>query len=98
MRLKVGDATTGGDGTGKVAFSRSWFSAIVAADRSDYRMTESALMRIGIAVLGRMGAAMAARLIEVGHEVTVWNRSAAKAKPVIDAGGKMAQSPAGLAS
>jgi 3-hydroxyisobutyrate dehydrogenase-like beta-hydroxyacid dehydrogenase len=34
-------------------------------------------MRIGIAGLGRMGAAMAARLIEVGHEVTVWNRSAA---------------------
>jgi len=55
-------------------------------------------MRIGIAGLGRMGAAMAARLIEVGHEVTVWNRSADKAKPVVDAGGKMAQSPAALAS
>src|SRR4249920_944214 len=55
-------------------------------------------MRIGIAGLGRMGAAMAARLIEVGHEVTVWNRSAAKTKPVVDAGGKLAQSPAALAS
>jgi 3-hydroxyisobutyrate dehydrogenase len=55
-------------------------------------------MRIGIAGLGRMGAAMAARLIEVGHEVTVWNRSADKAKPVVDAGGKMAQSAAALAS
>ena len=55
-------------------------------------------MRIGIAGLGRMGAAMAARLIEVGHEVTVWNRSAAKAKPVVDAGGKLAASPAALAS
>jgi 3-hydroxyisobutyrate dehydrogenase len=41
---------------------------------------------------------MAARLIEVGHEVTVWNRSADKAKPVVDAGGKMAPSPAALAS
>lgn len=55
-------------------------------------------MRIGIAGLGRMGAAMALRLIEVGHEVTVWNRSADKAKAVVDAGGKMAQSPAALAS
>jgi 3-hydroxyisobutyrate dehydrogenase len=55
-------------------------------------------MRIGIAGLGRMGAAMAARLIEVGHEVTVWNRSAAKAKPVVDAGARSAESPAALAS
>jgi 3-hydroxyisobutyrate dehydrogenase len=55
-------------------------------------------MRIGIAGLGRMGAAMAARLIEVDHEVTVWNRSAAKAKPVVDAGAKSAESPAALAS
>jgi 3-hydroxyisobutyrate dehydrogenase len=54
-------------------------------------------MRIGIAGLGRMGAAMAARLIEVGHEVTVWNRSAAKAKPIVDAGGKSAETPAALA-
>jgi len=54
-------------------------------------------MRIGIAGLGRMGAAMAARLIEVGHEVTVWNRSAAKAKLVVDAGGKSAETPAALA-
>ena len=55
-------------------------------------------MRVGVAGLGRMGAAMAARLIEVGHEVTVWNRSAAKAKPIVDAGGKVADSPAALAS
>ena len=53
-------------------------------------------MRIGIAGLGRMGAAMAARLIEVGHEVTVWNRSAAKTKPLADAGAKVAASPAEL--
>jgi 3-hydroxyisobutyrate dehydrogenase len=55
-------------------------------------------MRIGIPGLGRMGAAMAARLIEVGHELTVWNRSPEKAKPVIDAGAKTAASPAALAS
>ena len=43
-------------------------------------------MQIGIAGLGRMGAAMAARLMEVGHTVAVWNRTPGKAKPLTDAG------------
>src|ERR671912_317598 len=43
-------------------------------------------MRIGIAGLGRMGAAIAERLVEVGHELTVWNRSPDKTKPLTDAG------------
>ncbi|HUI95076.1 MAG TPA: NAD(P)-dependent oxidoreductase [Xanthobacteraceae bacterium] len=55
-------------------------------------------MHIGVAGLGRMGAAMAARLIEVGHGLTVWNRSAAKAQPLLDAGAKRAETPAALAS
>jgi len=55
-------------------------------------------MHIGVAGLGRMGAAMAARLIEVGHRVTVWNRAAAKAQPLIDAGAGHAATPAALAS
>ena len=55
-------------------------------------------MRIGVAGLGRMGAAMAARLIEVGHQVTVWNRSAAKAKTLVDAGAALAANPAALAA
>ena len=37
-------------------------------------------MRIGIAGTGRMGAAIAGRLAAVGHEVAVWNRTAAKAR------------------
>lgn len=36
-------------------------------------------MRIGFAGLGRMGALMAQNLIDAGHEVVVWNRSADKA-------------------
>jgi 3-hydroxyisobutyrate dehydrogenase len=55
-------------------------------------------MKIGVAGLGAMGAAIAARLMEVGHEVTVWNRSPDKAKPLADAGAKVAKSPAELAS
>ena len=43
-------------------------------------------MHIGIAGIGKMGAAIAQRLMEVGHQVTVWNRSADKTKPVVDAG------------
>jgi 3-hydroxyisobutyrate dehydrogenase len=54
-------------------------------------------MKIGVAGLGAMGAAIAARLIEVGHEVTVWNRTADKAKPLAEAGAKVAGSPAEVA-
>jgi 3-hydroxyisobutyrate dehydrogenase len=54
-------------------------------------------MRIGVAGLGRMGSAIAARLIDVGHQVTVWNRSADKVKPLVAAGAKQAATPAALA-
>ncbi len=55
-------------------------------------------MHIGIAGLGRMGAAMAARLKEVGHTVMGWNRSAAKAKPLAAEGIAIAETPAALAA
>ncbi len=42
-------------------------------------------MRIGVAGIGKMGAAVAARLIEVGHEIAVWNRTPDKAKAVTGA-------------
>ena len=54
-------------------------------------------MQIGIAGLGRMGAAIALRLMEVGHTLTVWNRSPEKAKPVTDAGAKLVNSPEDVA-
>jgi 3-hydroxyisobutyrate dehydrogenase len=44
-----------------------------------------------------MGAAMAARLMEVGHQLTVWNRSPEKAKALVDAGAKLAATPKDLA-
>jgi 3-hydroxyisobutyrate dehydrogenase len=52
-------------------------------------------MKLGVAGIGKMGAAIAARLIEVGHDVTVWNRTAEKAKAV--AGASVAATPAQLA-
>ena len=54
-------------------------------------------MRVGVAGLGKMGAAIAARLIECGHDVMVWNRTPDKVKPLEDAGAKVAGTPAELA-
>ena len=55
-------------------------------------------MQIGVAGLGAMGSAIAARLIESGHRVTVWNRTAGKTKPLADAGAKVVQNPAAVAA
>ena len=55
-------------------------------------------MRVGIAGLGRMCAAIGARLMEAGHALTVWNRSAGKTKALVDAGAKAAATPKELAS
>jgi 3-hydroxyisobutyrate dehydrogenase len=54
-------------------------------------------MKIGVCGTGRMGAAIAQRLIAVGHDVGVWNRDAKKTKPLTDAGAKFYASPAELA-
>ncbi len=54
-------------------------------------------MRVGVAGLGKMGAAIAARLIETGNEVTVWNRSPDKCAPLVAAGARAAASPSALA-
>ncbi|HEV7874020.1 MAG TPA: NAD(P)-dependent oxidoreductase [Enterovirga sp.] len=53
-------------------------------------------MRIGIAGLGRMGAAIAERLQETGHTLVVWNRSAEKTKPFAEKGVEVTGSPAEL--
>ena len=45
-----------------------------------------------------MGAAMAQRLMNVGHEVTVWNRSPEKTMPLAEAGAKVAGTPRELAA
>ena len=55
-------------------------------------------MKIGIAGTGKMGAAIAGRLMGLGHEITVWNRTADKTKGLAAAGAKVAASPATLAS
>ena len=53
-------------------------------------------MHIGIAGIGNMGSTIGARLMEVGHTLTVWNRTVEKTKPLADAGAGVAKTPAEL--
>ncbi|MBV9984842.1 NAD(P)-dependent oxidoreductase [Bradyrhizobium sp.] len=53
--------------------------------------------RLAFIGLGRMGHGMAARTIEAGFEVSVWNRSKGKAEELIGRGARWATSPADAA-
>ncbi len=53
-------------------------------------------MKVGVCGTGKMGAAIAQRLMTSGHEVMVWNRDAAKTQPLAALGAKVAASPAAL--
>ena len=55
-------------------------------------------MKVGVVGLGAMGTRIARRLLDAGHEVTVWNRDATKAEPVAAAGAQRADSPAETAN
>ncbi len=52
---------------------------------------------LGYIGIGLMGAPMTRRLLDAGHRVTIWNRSAAKMKPLIERGAAAAASPRGVA-
>ena len=52
-------------------------------------------MNVGFIGLGRMGAGMAANLLKAGHDVTVYNRTPAKAETLIAQGAKAAASVSG---
>lgn len=54
--------------------------------------------RIGWIGLGRMGEAMVKRLLKAGHAVSVWNRTTAKAAPLLEYGALIAPSKQDLAS
>lgn len=51
-------------------------------------------MDIAVLGMGRMGRALAGRLLECGHQVAVWNRSKGKAAEIVSAGGREADSVA----
>ena len=51
-------------------------------------------MKVGFIGLGNMGLPMAANLLKAGHELTVYNRTAAKAEPLVGKGARPAKTPA----
>jgi 3-hydroxyisobutyrate dehydrogenase len=54
--------------------------------------------KIGWIGAGRMGTPMAERLLKAGHDVSVWNRTRAKAEPLAQKGGKIVDKLSDLAS
>jgi 3-hydroxyisobutyrate dehydrogenase len=62
-------------------------------ERAQIRVEESVMadnkQKIGWIGMGRMGAPMAERLLKAGHDVSIWNRTRAKAEPLAAKGGKI---------
>lgn len=55
------------------------------------------MQRIGFIGLGLMGQHMSRRLLEAGHPLTVWNRTAEKARTLLASGAAWADSPQAVA-
>ena len=65
---------------------------------SDVSVRSCIIMKIGFVGLGAMGHAMAERLLDAGHELTVHNRTPAKADDLVARGAVFAQTPAQVAA
>ena len=55
-------------------------------------------MKIGFIGLGKMGLPVAENILNAGHDLSVYNRTAAKADPLKDAGASVASNPAEAAA
>ena len=53
--------------------------------------------KIGWIGMGRMGFPMAERLLKAGYDVSIWNRTRAKAEPLAKSCGKIVDKPSDLA-
>src|SRR5215510_5379552 len=56
--------------------------------RESFVMSKNA-QKIGWIGTGRMGLPMAERLLKAGHDVSIWNRTRAKAEPLAKSGAKI---------
>jgi 3-hydroxyisobutyrate dehydrogenase len=54
--------------------------------------------KIGWIGMGRMGSAMAERLLKAGYDVSIWNRTRSKAEPLAAKGGKIVDKVSDLAA
>ena len=103
VTIMAGDEAIGGIGVGGAPGGNFDHDCAVAALGQDQGPDEvvgrkERSMHIGIAGIGNMGSSIGARLMEVGHKLTVWNRTAEKTKPLADAGAAVAKTPAELTS
>jgi 3-hydroxyisobutyrate dehydrogenase-like beta-hydroxyacid dehydrogenase len=55
-------------------------------------------MKVGFIGLGKMGTAMAGRILDGGHEIAVYNRTASKASELVGRGAKLAETVGKAAS
>ena len=60
-------------------------------------MTDAALPTVGWIGAGRMGSQLVQRLLRAGYDVAVYNRTKAKAEPLIESGATVVDSPVELA-
>ena len=56
------------------------------------------MAKLAFVGLGLMGTPMATRLLEAGHDLTVWNRTTNKTRPLADRGASVASTPAQAAT
>jgi 2-hydroxy-3-oxopropionate reductase len=61
------------------------------------RAVEPGETRVGFVGLGLMGLPMARNVLRAGHQLVVWNRTAAKAAPLVAEGAEQATGPAAVA-
>jgi 3-hydroxyisobutyrate dehydrogenase-like beta-hydroxyacid dehydrogenase len=66
--------------------------------RDAWKSKERNMTRVAFIGLGAMGSRMARRLVDAGHEITVWNRTRAKAEQLGERGARLAATPAEAAS
>jgi 3-hydroxyisobutyrate dehydrogenase len=88
LRAQQGSVAAPGLVRGRVAVNTAQHANSAHATRRGHLMT-----RIALLGLGAMGQRMARRLLEAGHELTVWNRSPAAAEPLVRAGARPATTP-----
>jgi 3-hydroxyisobutyrate dehydrogenase len=55
------------------------------------------MAELGYVGLGVMGSAIVRRLLDAGHDVSVWNRTPEKAGPLLEAGARSADTPRAVA-
>jgi 3-hydroxyisobutyrate dehydrogenase len=76
---------------------RSMVQTIVTNGAGDEMADERGDRRLGWLGTGRMGAELVRRLLAAGHDVSVYNRTPAKAQPLATLGAKVVDSAADLA-